>query len=357
MNKKREVYSDLLKIISIFIVIFIHAIGPYRYEYFGVNGKYYFFLTFIDSFTRIAVPLFFMITGTFMLSRKTDNYGQYLKQRLPKLLIPFIIMSVFYYFYECNKIGTSPNAIKFIIAFLNNDVKYHFWFMYVIIIIYLFIPFFQVLVQNLDRKKLLYLILLIIILANGFNTIHLLTNRYNHEILKPLFLPSIFSYMNYALMGYYFHKYKISKNKKILLFVFSIISICLIPIADHIFIESRINDEMLAATSIFPIIPSIFTYVLFKDFFEGKNINNKVNAVITKMSLCVIYIYMIHLYISEKFENDLKKIWTCNSFIEVVLRVIVVSIVTFIVSFIISYLILFVKNLIIKLKNKLYIRS
>ncbi len=73
MNRKREIYGDILRIVAIFIVIIIHVIGKYRIAAYGVDGKYYIFLTFIDSFTRIAVPIFFMITDTFMELKKTGK--------------------------------------------------------------------------------------------------------------------------------------------------------------------------------------------------------------------------------------------------------------------------------------------
>lgn len=356
MNKKRELYSDILKVLSIFLVVVIHVIALYRDKYFYTNVKYYTVLTFIDSFTRIAVPIFFMITGTFMLSKTTEKYGDYFKKRIPKLLIPFFLISIFYYIYECNKANISLNIIDFIMAFLNNGIKYHFWFMYAIISIYLIIPYLQILVQKLDRKKLFVLIVLIFILSNCFNTIYLLTNRYGYGMLKAFTLPSIFAYINCLFIGHYLHTYKITKNKKIILGILSIICICLIPVADHFFINGARNDEMLLVTSVFPIIPSIFTYLLFKDYFDNKK-ENIFTKIISKITPCVLYIYMIHVYIIEKFEKELYKYWTPNRFIGNIARIIIVTIVSFIISLIISYLIVTIINLIKRLIIKIKTRS
>lgn len=351
MNKKRELYSDILKIISIFLVIIIHVIAAYRDKYLYTNGKYYFILTFVDSFTRIAVPIFFMITGTFMLSKKTEKYSDYFKKRIPKLLIPFFLISIVYYIYECNKMGESKSIIDFITAFLNNGVKYHFWYMYTIILIYLLIPFLQILVQNLDKKRLLNLIILLFVLSNGFNTISLLTNRYEYGILRVFTLPSMFSYINYLFLGYYLYKYSLNntKKKKIILFIISIICICLIPVFDHYFINGSRNDEMLIATCILPIIPSVFSYIFVRDYFKDKKIPDKIYSIVSVVSSCVIYIYMIHVYVIEKFEKDFSKYWTHDSFKGNILRIIIVTVVSFIVSLLISYLIVLIKNLITKL--------
>lgn len=353
MNKKREIYSDLLKILSIFLVIVIHSIAFYRDKYLFINQKYYFFLTFVDSFTRIAVPIFFMITGTFMLSKKEEKYSTYLKKRIPKLLIPFLLISIFYYAYECNKNGISLSIKDFIIAFFSNNIKYHFWYMYAIILIYIIIPFLQVLVQNLNRKKMYNLILILFILTNIFNTIFLLTDRYNFGILSSFTLPGFFSYINFLFLGYYLHKYDLDKKKKICLFIISLLCILIMPVADHFFIDGIRNDQMLVVTSVFPIIPSIFTYIFFKDLFKNKKISERLSSIITIISSCVIYIYMIHVYVIEKFEKDLSKHWICNSFLDDILRIFIVSIVTFLTSLVIAYLIVIIKKTTLKIIDKI----
>ena len=351
MNKKRELYSDILKIIAIFLVVVIHAIAAYRDKYFYTNVKYYTLLTFIDSFTRIAVPIFFMITGTFMLSKTTEKYSTYLKKRIPKLLIPFFLISIFYYVYECNRVGNPIKVIDFIMGFLNNGIKYHFWFMYAIIIIYLLIPYLQVLVQNLNRKKIFSLILLLFIFTNVLNTIYLLTNRYDYGMFKSFTLPSLFAYINCLFIGHYLHTYEIDKKKKIVLFILSIMCICMMPIADHFFVNGYRNDEMLIVTSIFPIIPAVFTYLFAKEHFKFKK-ENIFTKLILNISPCIFYIYMIHVYIIEKFEKDLSKYWTHHSFKGNILRLIIVTVVSFIVSLLISYLIVTIQGLVTKLIRK-----
>lgn len=352
MNKKREVYADILRIGAILIVIFIHAIANYRYKFFGINGRYYFSLTFIDSFTRIAVPIFFMITGTFMLPRTTERYSLYLKKRLPKLLIPFFLISIFYYFYKCNLLGINPTITNFFVNFFNGNIKYHFWFMYVIIIIYLLIPFIQKLVKNLNRKNLFSLIMLLAILSNGFYTIYLFSFRYEHVILKDIYLPSIFSYINYLLIGYYLYTYKITKNKKIILGIIGFICICLIPIADRLYINGGIDDEMLSPRSIFPIIPSIFTYIFIMNIFEKKKISKKIEAILNKISVCTIYIYMVHVYVLEKIEKMIFNNAKNENFFIILLQVVLTTLLTFIISLILSYIIVAIQNLIKKMMAK-----
>lgn len=352
MNKKREVYSDVLKIISIFMVILIHIISIYRGRYFSSTSIFFLLLSIIDSFTRVAVPIFFMITGTFMLQKKTDKYSTYFKKRVLKLLIPLLITSIFYYLYGNIRWGSYISVINFIRNFTNDTVQYHLWFMYVIIILYMLIPYLQVLVQNLDNKKLLNLIILLTILANGFNTIFLFSNHYGHSILEGFMLPSMFAYINYLFIGYYLSKNKLSKKNKIILSILAIISMCSMIIANRLYATTGIDDEMILATSIFPILPSVVVYVLVKDFFDNKKVSKLFTLITSKISSCILYLYLVHAFFLDRIEKDLLKNWVCKNHFEEILRIILVSIAVFIISFGVAYLIVVVQNLIKKLIQK-----
>lgn len=69
MKKERLQYCDALKTISIFLIVAIHVLAFFRDTYVSTNRLYYTLITFVDALTRVGVPIFFMITGTFMLSK------------------------------------------------------------------------------------------------------------------------------------------------------------------------------------------------------------------------------------------------------------------------------------------------
>ena len=179
--KERVKYCDTLKAISIILVILIHVFSIYRDLYINSNRLYYTILTLGDSFTRIAVPSFLMITGIFMLSKKGEtSYKDYLMKRMPKLIIPFIIFSIVYYLYEKIKAEETLSLLSFFQVFTSyGGAKYHLWFMYVIIIIYLLIPFISILVKALKKKELRNLIILIFVMGNVINFIYLVSYKYD----------------------------------------------------------------------------------------------------------------------------------------------------------------------------------
>ena len=162
MKKERVKYCDALRFWAIVSVILIHIFADFRDSYLVQDRLCYFIVTFFDSITRMGVPIFFMLTGIFMLgSNKEESYTQFLKKRVSKLFIPFFLISIVYYIYEGFKNNTSLSILSFLNVFTSNQIKYHFWFMYSIILIYLVLPFVKKLVQDLSKKELRTLIFVI----------------------------------------------------------------------------------------------------------------------------------------------------------------------------------------------------
>ena len=64
---KRKTYLDVLRILACFLVIFNHRRGYTAYQNTTdmLSAFYYMFYTMV---TRINVPLFFMISGSLLLS-------------------------------------------------------------------------------------------------------------------------------------------------------------------------------------------------------------------------------------------------------------------------------------------------
>lgn len=357
-NKKMRVnYCDFLRLISITSVILIHVLADFRDFYLVHDKKYYFLLTFLDSITRTGVPIFFMLTGFFMLnSKKNESYSLFLKKRLPKLIIPFVLISLLYYIYESHKIGKDISIMDFFNLFTQNKIKYHFWFMYDIILIYLIIPFLNKLVNSLKREELKSLIILIY-LSNILCIVKLLSNLFNLDLLGSFIYPQLIIYINYLFVGYYLRNYDISQNKKKHIYIFSIISLIMMPIVDFILTGNLRNDSALVASSPFSFIMSIGLFIFIKDNYDKIRFNSKAEKILSYTSEIIFYIYMMHVIIMELIKRILIKFISINSFRSSCLLIFLLFIFTFFISYIVSMII----NLVYKKfetflkKNKNYI--
>ena len=151
-------------------------------------------------------------------------------------------------------------------------IKYHLWYMYAIIIIYFFIPFERILVNNLNKKQLKSLIIVIFILGNLLSTVNYIAKFFNYEVLSCFVLNYIIICNNYLFIGYYIKEYGIDYKK--LINVLAIMSIIIMPLLIIVLMKNNVrNDFPFDATSIFPLFPALVVFSFIKNkFFNNINI-------------------------------------------------------------------------------------
>lgn len=338
--KERVKYCDALRLIAILSVVAIHVIAPFRDIYIGTNKIYYLILTFFDSLTRMGVPLFFMLTGMFMLNtNKEKNILEFYKKRLPKLVIPFLVLSIFYYLYESISNNIDLSFFNFFHQLANSGgTKYHFWFMYAIIIIYIFIPFLRKLIKVLNKKELRSLIFLIFIFGNVLYTINILTINTKYQLFNGIMLPDIIRYTNYLFLGSYIQQYDIRKKTRKKIYIAGIISIFLLPIASYLcsYPSAVRNDDILTAGTILPFISSLAIFLYFKYNYQNLKIKKKQEDRISKITPLIFYIYMIHVIVAESVVKESFALLNPTRFIEYFILLIVDLIIVFIVSYFVA---------------------
>ncbi len=198
----RNIGIDILKAFSAFLVIYIHT--PFPYEI----GQY------LVSMARVAVPIFFMISGYFYLNivgRKGEE------RQIKKIFKIFILSNILYFFIKVvfeTLIGNgflsyilkvfSKESIFNFIVFNVSPFNGHLWYLgailYVLIITYIF--------DRLKLKKILY------ILTPIFLIIDIIFGKYSLAIFGREFL---YIYLrNFIITGLpYFYIGRIIKENQI----------------------------------------------------------------------------------------------------------------------------------------------
>lgn len=343
-KKNRVEYCDLLRLIAIISVVFIHVFADFRDYYLITNKNYYFILTLLDSFTRAGVPIFFMLTGVFMLNNnKDEKYSSFLKKRIPKLVIPFFIISIIYYIYEMIKINKEVSLIGFINLFTSNAIKYHFWFMYSIILIYLILPFLKKMIQALNKTQLKNLII-IIFTSNILSIIKVFSNLFNLNLFSGIIYPNLIIYINYLFLGYYLFKYDISKKYKKNIYLLAIISLIIMPIGDYVLTNNLRADNLLVAISPFPFLVATALFILIKDNYQKMKLNIQTKKFMSYTSNIIFYIYMIHVIVMEIVKKCLLRFINPDRFIVAGGFIVIEFILTFAISYILSMLLNYLYN-------------
>ncbi|RTZ13784.1 acyltransferase [Vibrio aquaticus] len=149
--RERVLFFDLLRCVAAIAVIAIHVLAPYRHELGVIPFGEWATAVGVNSVTRWAVPVFILITGALMLSDKRPfDAKYYVKRRLGKVLVPFLIWSLFYAILSgLSSAGYDVSVTQQVLADSpHHATYYHLGFFYYFIPLYFVIPFFQLVVKH-----------------------------------------------------------------------------------------------------------------------------------------------------------------------------------------------------------------
>lgn len=295
---KRDYTIDTLRTVATLLVILLHTSAGYVTT--GMSNDT-FDLSFwvgniVDSFSRICVPLFVLISGMFLVGRN-ETFKQSYTKRASRILIPLIAWSIIYIIYRAILSYIAHNTIEItpiIKSIILGRPFYHLWYLYMLIGLYLFIPILNNNISKISRKNLWIISILLIIFGminTGYNSI--LGN-------KPIFILWFFNYLGYFIIGFLIKDYKkkISPIKLILVYLTSGV---LISILSYYTAKYFGNLYFYGYLSPFVIIASLSFYMLFHQ------INLKEN-ILSKISHLTLGIYLIHAGILQVLTLGLREL-------------------------------------------------
>lgn len=364
-SKKRDISIDLIRIVACISVILTHLCLQVlnrcynRIDWSRLLEK---------SFLTDGVPLFFMITGFFLVNGR--SYKKIWKSTFLKILLPTFIFVIFVQmfqpfilnqasFIDCIR-NVNFSLVPIIQAILKADVKYlgslcdHLWYIFSYIKIVIWIPILWLVCKETDNSKLARRIMLGLSFVSA-----ILTDIQKFWIIPVVgeinILTIIPREIMYVLLGYelFVHKDKIKNNKKIcIISLIGFIILNLIRYKTEMFymvlnyltdIVGRPNFMEWRYTSL-NIFSGIFLF-LFLYSFEIKN--EKISKILVWISDKTFGIYLIHYLILAKI--DLYKFEKIEKFIFEILYLIIGLIITFAISIIIVTIIQKISRAIVKL--------
>lgn len=340
-NSQRIIYMDTLRVICSFFVIILHCNSDFFIRS-KIYGSYsWWFSDIINSFVRSGVPIFFMISGYLCLnSSKDENIFIFVKKRISKIILPFIFYSWLYY----SGLGIGEKVVisikDFLERFFQNNIIYHLWFVYMIILMYLVAPILKKAVKNCSKNEAIYFFIIIIMPT----TIIPFINK-SFNIWIGFFTPLFEGYLGYFLLGYILAKYDITSLTRRWIYAGGVIGI-IISVLGTYFLSSNlyIDDFYNGGYQINNYLVSSAIFVFAKyNFKEIKS--NLIKNVILKMSALSYGVYLIHVMIIERILSI-----TNFGFFSPVLYICVLSV----LCFVISYVVIFVLSK-IKYVNRLFL--
>lgn len=163
IKKERIEYLDLIKAISIILVIFCHKVTMPQDTILG---------NIIMAMAWAAVPNFFFVTGGLMHQSKELNWKKYLNKLLRAYLVLCIWKILYLFFYSAfQEVAFSKTEfIEYLFVFgdISGVNAGHLWFMYAYLFVLLFYPVSWFLFQNRKTGRLILTYLAGILFAGTF---------------------------------------------------------------------------------------------------------------------------------------------------------------------------------------------
>lgn len=309
MSKNQRIfYLDFIRVIAILLVIFIHVSAIDTVQNIG-SGQWQ-ITKILNYLAHISVPVFFMISGSLLLnSKKTTSLSYTWKQRIPRVVIPFVLWSVI----SPIVVGIYAHSLSFKNVFgivktiLYQPTSPTLWFMYPLIGIYILSPVIKTFVQNATTEMLVYVTGIWLVTCSLIPSISvMLPKSFNHVLeLSPVanfFL--IGGFTGYFILGYLLTKLKVENTHSLILLIIFLVS----GLAGNFISETTpkifdVNNGYYV-TSIFIPIMSVAAFILLQKW--GSRIKSPTTIKVFEfLSPLVFGVYLIHnlliLYVEPWF--------------------------------------------------------
>jgi len=197
--QERIRYFDILRIIAIEFVIWLHCMSGFIISTSIYGSRSWDAFIVINEIVRAGVPLFLMLSGYLALNSSLDMKTFY-KKRFVRILIPLISWNVIYFVWSM----FGGRESSFFVALFNEGQYYHMWFVYMLLGMYFVAPFLKIIINHISLKQVLLLFIIIIFPQTIIPFINAITGL-NLYVAYPVFE----NYLGYFVLGYILGKFEI----------------------------------------------------------------------------------------------------------------------------------------------------
>lgn len=336
--RTREKNLDHLRIIAAFLVVMLHVCVRPTVINIHQNSLDFTIANLYNGITRIAVPIFVLLSGAFLLeNEKNGSYIFFYKKALKKVVLPTFISSFIYFYYAIllNIIQSlilpnkSTGALNFNpISILKWPSFYHLWYMYMIIGLYIVVPLLIHLKSKIGNQRFMYIGILFLLIDS-------ILVYYNEKFWPTRFI----NYLGYFILGYAIHNHyqlhpisSFKKNQAYLVFfcicyIVNVLGTELIVRKNYF---SAVNQNLILYGNLAPFIV-LGSICLFCYFNNLPSTDSK----FLLLAPHTLNIYIVHAGILMPFDQLINNILRLN--IPVAIYIPVLSVIVFILSYIVSH--------------------
>ena len=199
-TKNKKLYLEALRILCIFLVIFNHTAPDGYLAFIGAtNGLLYAFYLFCSVLCKIAVPIFFMISGALLLGKQESIHDLYQK-RVLRMAIVLLLISIPNYILLSK--DTPLSFVGFLRAVYTGTARTALWYLYAYLGFLIMLPFLRAMAAQMKERDYKYLFLLHMAFTVVLTVIDRFASSEGHSLDFSVAV-ALESNIFYPLMGFY----------------------------------------------------------------------------------------------------------------------------------------------------------
>ncbi|HLP06149.1 MAG TPA: acyltransferase family protein [Paludibacter sp.] len=303
-------WLNTLRTLATLGVIVIHVTTPVLKMMYGRNMEYWWIGNAIDSCVRYIIAMFLMLSGATMLD-KDYKLAEFYKKRFMRVLLPFLFWLAAYWIYRWSILppkqqphGFQPITRWAIDLFNKEGVSKHFWYIYMILVLYLFVPLLGKIVRNM-KPHVLVSVLAGWVVINQLQVIGLI--RLPEFYIQKSF--SYFMYSGYMVLGYYLYKFITPTEKFRFIAAVVFMSTVLVSALSTYFLSSRahkLDTTMYGSLTLNTMLQASALFLLAKNTTIKNRVLRWLNELVSDHSYGI---YLVHVMVISILFNH-KIFWT-----------------------------------------------
>lgn len=163
-RRKRTAYLDGVRVLAALFVVAVHVVEPVALVQIKGTPRDFVFRA-VVLIVLTCNLLFFFISGALLLPYREETIGEYYKKRVLKILLPFVLYSLFYLKVLCaTQEGILGWGGQAALDFLGGTITMgpHLWLIYKLLALYLLVPFYRLMMEKMPERTEKQLFVLIV---------------------------------------------------------------------------------------------------------------------------------------------------------------------------------------------------
>lgn len=226
MSPSRDTAIDSLRTVACLLVVLLHVAATYVEEFIRIPdlSVAFWIANVVDSFTRVSVPLFVMISGRYLLANR-EAAGVFYRKRLSYILTLVVVWTLIYAVYSMIQLryylpqqSWQEHLYRILRVTLMGKPYYHLWYLFMLPGLYLVTPVLAPFVQAASVRVQV----LLVVLAFG---VGVYIDFFEHPILAPYPVFWFLEYLGYYLAGYVLRVHTVRVYPGLLVGTFIVMSV------------------------------------------------------------------------------------------------------------------------------------